>query len=65
MRIVQINAVYKASSTGRTTFELHTALKRMGHISYVFCSDHDDPRNNIFQIGDNMDHKRHVYGLIL
>lgn len=60
MRIVQINAVYKASSTGRTTFELHTALKRMGHISYVFCSDHDDPRNNIFQIGDNMDHKRHA-----
>lgn len=60
MRIVQINAVYKASSTGRTTFELHTALKRMGHISYVFCSDHDDPQNNIFQIGDNRDHKRHA-----
>ena len=60
MKIVQINAVYKASSTGRTTFELHTALEKMGHESFVFCSDHDEPQNNIFQIGNSKDHKCHA-----
>lgn len=60
MRIVQINAVYRASSTGRTTFELHTALRKMNHESFVFCSDYDNPQDNIFQIGNSMEHKCHA-----
>lgn len=38
MKIVQINAVYNISSTGRTTTELHNALLQKGHESYVLCS---------------------------
>lgn len=60
MKVVQINAVYGYSSTGRTTFELHTALQTVGHESFVFCSDHNEPENNIFQIGNRTDHKIHA-----
>lgn len=61
MKIVQINAVYKASSTGRTTFELHDALQAKGHKSFVFCSDHNASPSNVFQIGNTTDHKIHAF----
>ena len=36
MKIVQINAVYEYSSTGRTTREMHLSLIDRGVDSYVF-----------------------------
>lgn len=39
MRILQINAVYKHSSTGRTTLELHKYLKQNGIVSAIAAVD--------------------------
>lgn len=68
MKIVQINAVYKARSTGRTTLEMHNALREMGHESYVFCCNMHNPVDNVFRVGCLLDHKIHalcsrVFGL--
>lgn len=60
MKIVQINAVYKASSTGRTTLEMHNALRTMGHESYVFCCNMHNPIDNVFRVGFLLDHKIHA-----
>ena len=60
MKIVQINAVYKASSTGRTTLEMHNALRTMGHESYVFCCNMHNPIDNVFRVGCLLDHKIHA-----
>lgn len=51
MRIVQINAVYRYSSTGRTTEEMHHYLLDHGHESYVFClRNESDEKDNIFEV---------------
>lgn len=51
MRIVQINAVYRYSSTGRTTEEMHHYLLDHGHESYVFClKNYSDENNNIYEV---------------
>ena len=60
MKIVQINAVYKARSTGRTTLEMHNALREMGHESYVFCCNMHNPVDNVFRVGCLLDHKIHA-----
>lgn len=61
MKIVQINAVYGTGSTGRTTLELHRALRREGHESWVFCSDIACPDENVLPVGNAFDHKRHAF----
>lgn len=60
MRIAQINAVYEYSSTGRTTKEMHMALKTIGYESIVFNSIVDNPKENVHQIGTKFDHKFHA-----
>lgn len=59
MKIVQINAVYAYSSTGRTTREMHEFLMREGHESYVFCSEKTEDAPNVSLIGTLFDHKLH------
>lgn len=59
MKIVQINAVYEYSSTGRTTMEMHEYLHSQGFESYVFCSNKNIPEINVFQLGNKCDHKLH------
>ncbi len=68
MTVVQINAVYEYSSTGRTTKEMHEALKSRGIESYVFCTNVNKPENHIYMIGSKIDYKLHavfsrVFGL--
>lgn len=59
MKIVQINAVYEYSSTGRTTMEMHEFLQSQGEESYVFCSNKQMPAKNVFQVGNKLDYKIH------
>lgn len=59
MKIVQINAFYEYSSTGRTTMEMHEYLHSQGFESYVFCSNKNIPEINVFQLGNKCDHKLH------
>lgn len=60
MKVVQINAVNKFSSTGTNTYELHEYLRREGHESYVFCTNEDTPSENVFRIGNSFDYKLHA-----
>lgn len=60
MNVVQINAVYQYSSTGRTTKEMHQYLMSHGHNSYVFCTNYISEENHIFPIGGKIDHKIHA-----
>lgn len=41
MKIIQINAVYKFASTGRTTMEMHEYCLQHGIESHVFCPKHE------------------------
>lgn len=59
MKVVQINAVYEYSSTGRTTTELHEYLRNNGVDSYVFCCNKSIPNKNVFKIGCNWDFRLH------
>lgn len=60
MKVIQINAVYKTSSTGRTTFEMHKALQEKGIDSYVFCCNSSIPSDKVFRVGNILDHKLHA-----
>lgn len=60
MKIVQINAVYQFSSIGRTTMEMHQYLTKKGHQSYVFCTNHEDKNNQIYEVGNRFTHKIHA-----
>lgn len=60
MKVVQINAVYQYSSTGRTTMEMHESLKNRGIDSYVFCTNVSKPDDKIYQIGNKLDYKIHA-----
>lgn len=62
MKIVQINAVYQYSSTGRTTMEMHQSLRARGVDSYVFCTNHHIPNEQVYMIGNKLDHKLHALG---
>lgn len=58
MRIVQINAVYRYSSTGRTTEEMHHYLLEHGHESYVFClRNHSDEKDNIYEVSTHLQYR--------
>lgn len=60
MKIVQINACYEYSSTGRTCFELHNYLSEHGIESYKFYSMPmaHSVKNDL--IGNWFDHKLHA-----
>lgn len=60
MKIVQINAVYQYSSTGKITTEIHHFLQEQGHNSYVFCTNINNPRDQIFKIGNKLGYKLHA-----
>lgn len=60
MKIVQINAVYEYSSTGRTTKEMHEALIKHGFNSYVFCTNIRNSKNHVYKIGSKFDYKLHA-----
>lgn len=60
MKILQINAVYSKSSTGRTTREMHEFLLAHGFESYVAAPDLADLKSNCFKIGNKIDHKIHA-----
>ncbi|MBR5321478.1 MAG: glycosyltransferase [Clostridia bacterium] len=63
MKIVQINAIYNISSTGRTSAELHNYLLSAGHESYVVYSKTDvDNIENAYSMGSPIDIK--VHGLL-
>ena len=63
MKIVQINAVYNIGSTGRTTAELHEALQKAGHESYVVYSQTSiNDVSNTYSMGSSTDRK--VHGLL-
>ena len=59
MKIVQINAVYEYSSTGRIVKELSNYISSEGHESYVFCTNTADPENNVFCVGTKLGRKIH------
>lgn len=59
MRIVQINAVYEYSSTGRIVMELDRALNAAGHDSYVFCTNRNDEANGVYSMGTLLSRKLH------
>ena len=62
MKILQINAVYNLSSTGRTTTELHTALLEKGIDSYVAYAQTNRPDDaNLYVIGNKNDRKLHAF----
>lgn len=60
MRVVQINAVYEYSSTGRTVKEMHDYFVEHGIESYKFYSvaNHDSEPYDI--VGNKFDHKLHA-----
>ncbi len=60
MRVVQINAVYHFSSTGRTTEEMHLYLKSKDVESYVFCINVSKPNDGVYRVGNWLDHKAHA-----
>lgn len=60
MNVVQINAVYHYSSTGRSTEEMHLSFIEKGIKSYVFCTNHEEPKKNIYRIGNIRDYKIHA-----
>lgn len=61
MRILQINAVYEYSSTGRTTTELHQFLLLQGHESFVAANNVPRTEGNIIKIGNTVDHRIHSF----
>lgn len=60
MNILQINAVNKYSSTGRTTFELHTELLRLNYKSYIAFSETIDNFDSEYKIGNKFNKKVHA-----
>lgn len=59
MKIVQINAVYAKSSTGRTTREMHESFLSQGIDSYVACPDLSGLKERGIKIGSILDYKLH------
>lgn len=61
MKVVQINAVYEYSSTGRTTMEMHEYLRSKGYETYVFCTNKQISEDNVYKMGDDLDYKIHSF----
>lgn len=60
MKVLQINAVYAKSSTGRTTREMHEYFLFNGIDSYVAAPDLAGLKENSFKIGCFLDYKIHA-----
>ncbi len=60
MKILQINAVYKFGSTGRTVFELHNHFLNHGIDSYVAGPFFEKGNDKIIKIGNRLDWKFHA-----
>jgi len=62
MKVIQINAVYGFSSTGRTTREMHESFLSQGIDSYVACPDLSGLKGRGIKIGATLDYK--IHGLL-
>ena len=62
MKVLQINAVYGISSTGRTTMELDQYLQSHGVESIVAATMTNTPREGLFLIGSRFD--RYLHGFL-
>ena len=63
MKVLQINAVYGVGSTGHIVQDIHEALLKEKHQSYIFwgISNTEDKSNkNFIRIGNVLDHKLHA-----
>ncbi len=60
MKVLQINAVSKIHSTGRTTYELNEFLNSHGHLGYIAYSD-GPPVENGYKVGTSIDKKTHAF----
>ncbi|GAA6255753.1 glycosyltransferase family 4 protein [Bacteroides sp. f07] len=60
MKVLQINAVFANSSTGRTTREMHEFFQSHGIESYVAAPDLADLTENCYHIGNKVDYKFHA-----
>lgn len=60
MKVLQINAVYGSSSTGRTCKELDEGLQARGIESFVATPTTTENKNNIHIIGNLIDRKAHA-----
>ena len=60
MKVVQINACYEYSSTGRTCYELHSYLTEHGMESYKFYSKPQPDSDKYDLMGSWFDHKLHA-----
>ena len=59
MKVLQINAVYNYSSTGRITTELHNALINKGIESFAVCSKVYNSNDEVYRIGSDYEVKFH------
>jgi len=60
MKVLQINAVYGFSSTGRTTAEIDEALKLAGIKSLVATTETSIKRDDIYLVGTVLERKIHA-----
>lgn len=60
MKVLQINAVYKFSSTGRTVLEMHEFLQKNGIESYVACGNKSECES-AYLIGSDYEKKLHAF----
>lgn len=65
MVVIQVNAAYAVSSTGRTTQEMHEYLLKHGYNSFVFCPQLHQPDKGVFKIGNYIDYKIHGFFSLL
>jgi glycosyltransferase involved in cell wall biosynthesis len=61
MKVLQINAVYQKSSTGRTTAEIHKYMLNNDIISFVAVSELFDVPENAYKISNKFDMKIHAF----
>ncbi|WP_278703771.1 glycosyltransferase [Parabacteroides goldsteinii] len=59
MKVVQINAVYEYSSTGRTTKEMHEYFLSVGIESHVFCTNKNIPEKFVYKVSSKQDQRLH------
>ena len=60
MKVLQINAVYGMSSTGRTVAEIDEALKKHGIESIVATTQTTVTRDDIYIVGTKIERKLHA-----
>lgn len=60
MKILQINAVYNKSSTGRTAWEMQEVLLEKGYDCRIAATDVDKTDCHLYQIGNQADRKLHA-----